>query len=174
MLEENFLQYREHIPEELRRRVLVEAGHRCAIPTCRYPEVDIAHIVPYRIVKKHEYANLIALCDNCHRRADKGEIDRKSLKVYKRILQRLTDRYERFELTVLNQLRQGENVILAGNMTLLIKNIVDDGFVSLEEGGISVDTFPINVTVHLTEKGKEFIKEWIHANKELTYWKAKK
>jgi len=70
---------RSLIPAELRRRVLVEAGHRCAIPTCRHIDVDVHHIVPYEQCKKHEYENLIALCPNCHRRADRGEIDRKSL-----------------------------------------------------------------------------------------------
>ena len=29
-----------------KRMALVEAGHRCAIPTCRHPTTEIAHIVP--------------------------------------------------------------------------------------------------------------------------------
>lgn len=61
----------------------MEAGHRCAIHTCRHPDVDIHHIVPWEQCRKHEYENLIALCPNCHRRADAGEIDRVSLRVYK-------------------------------------------------------------------------------------------
>jgi HNH endonuclease len=71
------------VPAELRRRVLVEAGHRCAIHTCRHPDVDIHHIVPWEQCHKHEYHNVIALCPNCHRRADAGEIDRLSLGMYK-------------------------------------------------------------------------------------------
>jgi hypothetical protein len=74
---------RPPIPADLRRRVLVEAGHRCAIHTCRHPDVDVHHIVPWERCRKHEYDNLIALCPNCHRRADSGEIDRLSLKLYK-------------------------------------------------------------------------------------------
>lgn len=74
---------RPAIPNELRRRILVEAGHRWAIHTCLHPEVDIHHIVPWEQCEKHEYDNLIALCPNCHRRADAGEIDRLSLKLYK-------------------------------------------------------------------------------------------
>jgi 5-methylcytosine-specific restriction endonuclease McrA len=74
---------RPKIPAELRRRILVEAGHRCAIPTCRHIEVDVHHIIPWEKVRKHSYANLIALCPNCHRRATSGEIDRKSLLMYK-------------------------------------------------------------------------------------------
>lgn len=74
---------RPAIPAEIRRAVLVEAGHRCAIPTCRYPSSDLHHIIPWETCKAHDFDNLIALCPNCHRRADSGEIDRKSLRLYK-------------------------------------------------------------------------------------------
>ena len=74
---------RSPIPAGLRRRVLLEAGHRCAIPTCKYPKVDVHHIVPWTRCLEHRFENLIALCPNCHRRADRGEIDRKSLLLYK-------------------------------------------------------------------------------------------
>ena len=80
---------RDSLPAELRRRVLVEAGHRCAIPTCAQPTVDIHHIVPWAECQNHEYGNLIALCPNCHRRAENGAIDRKSLYLYKERLTRL-------------------------------------------------------------------------------------
>jgi 5-methylcytosine-specific restriction endonuclease McrA len=68
---------RPPVPAEIRRRVLVEAGHRCAIPTCRHIDVDVHHIVPWAQCQAHEYDNLIALCPNRHRRADSGDIDRK-------------------------------------------------------------------------------------------------
>lgn len=74
---------RPAIPAEIRRAVMCEAGHRCAIPSCRHPTVDVHHIVPWEDRKSHDFENLIALCPNCHRRADAGEIDRKSLRWYK-------------------------------------------------------------------------------------------
>ncbi len=74
---------RPPIPNELRRRVLVEAGHRCAIHTRKHTDVDVHHIIPWERCKEHSYHNLIALCPNCHRRADSGEIDRKALRMYK-------------------------------------------------------------------------------------------
>lgn len=168
---------RPPIPSELKRRILVEAGHRCAIPTCRHPTTEIAHIKPWSEVKEHKYENLIALCPNCHTRADKGEIDRKSLRIYKRILQKLTDRYSQFELNVLNELRLGSDVVIAGNMLLLIKNLLDEELVKftagLARGGIETAVFiegiPSNVRLFLTEKGKKFIEEWKEANEELTY-----
>ena len=61
---------RPPIPAELRRRVFVEAGHRCAIPTCRHIDIVIHHIIPWAKVNEHVYENLIALCPNCHSRAD--------------------------------------------------------------------------------------------------------
>jgi len=157
------------IPAELKRRILVEAGHRCAIPTCRHPTTDIAHIEPWSEVKENKYENLIALCPNCHRRADRGEIDRKSLRIYKRILQRLTDRYDRFELVVLNELRHGKPIVFAGNMLLLIKNLLDDGLVEVKAGGVWIEGIPSNAQVFLTKKGQRFIEEWIKANEELAY-----
>jgi hypothetical protein len=77
------MEKRPAIPAELTRRVLVEAGHRCAIPTCRHPTTEIAHIVPWSRVREHTFDNLIALCPTCHARYDKGEIDRKSMRMYK-------------------------------------------------------------------------------------------
>jgi len=67
----------------MRRKVLVEGGHRCAIPHCTFTEIDVHHIVPWEICQEHSPENLIALCPNCHRRAHKGEIDRKALIMYK-------------------------------------------------------------------------------------------
>jgi hypothetical protein len=82
---------RPSIPAEVRREVLVEAGHRCAIQTCRNTaDIDLHHIVPWEDCNAHDAANLIALCPNCHRLADRGRIDRKSLHRYKEICQKLT------------------------------------------------------------------------------------
>ncbi|MFF2144447.1 HNH endonuclease [Kitasatospora sp. NPDC058190] len=76
---------RPKVPSDLRRRVLIEAGHRCAIPTCRSTPVEIAHIVPWAKVRTHEFKNLIALCPTCHARFDdpRGAIDRTAMRQYK-------------------------------------------------------------------------------------------
>ncbi len=82
---------RPAIPAEIRRQVLVEAGHRCAIPTCRNSaNIDLHHIVPWEKCKDHKADNLIALCPNCHRLAHDGTIDKKSLFKYKEISQKLS------------------------------------------------------------------------------------
>ncbi|MEU7025303.1 HNH endonuclease signature motif containing protein [Streptomyces sp. NPDC046275] len=78
------------VPRPLARRLFVEAGHRCAIPTCRATPLEIAHIVPWARVRRHEFHNMIVLCPNCHTRFDRGEIDRQSMFRYKELL-RLSD-----------------------------------------------------------------------------------
>ncbi len=163
------IEQRPAISAELKRRILVEAGHRCAISTCRYPTTEIAHIEPWEKVKEHGYENLIALCPNCHTRADKGKIDRKSLYIYKRILQRLTDRFDRFELNILDELKKGNPIIMAGNMLLLVKNLIDESFVCFVRGGVIIEGIPSNVRVILTDKGKIFIDEWNKAKETLAY-----
>ncbi|WP_206608448.1 HNH endonuclease signature motif containing protein [Streptomyces orinoci] len=84
---------RPNIPTDLKRAVLVEAGHRCAIPTCRQTPVDLAHITPWAKVREHTFENLIALCPTCHARFDRGEIDRKAMLQYKANLEIVNQRY---------------------------------------------------------------------------------
>ena len=64
---------RDTISAEVKRAVLVEAGHRCAIPTCRATTTEIAHIVPWAETQDHSFENLIALCPNCHTMAHTRE-----------------------------------------------------------------------------------------------------
>ena len=93
---------RPSIPIGLERVVKIEAGHRCAIPTCRCTTVEIAHIVPWNEIKEHKFDNLIALCPNCHALYDRDKkIDQKSMMIYKANLGLLNSRYAEFERRVL-------------------------------------------------------------------------
>ncbi|WP_133175411.1 HNH endonuclease signature motif containing protein [Sphingomonas oleivorans] len=73
---------RPHIPADIRRLVLVEAGHGCALRVCgETTYVELHHIDENR--ENNDPANLIALCDMHHKMAHDGKIDRKSLRLYK-------------------------------------------------------------------------------------------
>ncbi|MFJ8604526.1 HNH endonuclease signature motif containing protein [Streptomyces shenzhenensis] len=74
---------RPAVPRQLARDLLVEAGHRCAIPTCRATTLELAHITPWAKTRAHDFDNMITLCPNCHTRFDRGEIDRLSMLQYK-------------------------------------------------------------------------------------------
>jgi hypothetical protein len=157
---------RPQIPAEIRRRVLVEAGHRCAIPTCRHIEVDIHHIVPWTQCQTHEYDNLIALCPNCHRRADRGEIDRKSLRLYKVNLRFIHDKYSQLEMDILFELwmTQPDNsgIMWPPFAHILLKRIIEAKLIRVVQPANSIKMMGLRSTpdyLFLTEKGKQFIDE---------------
>lgn len=156
---------RPPIPSELKRRILVEAGHRCAIPTCRHIQVVIHHIIPWTKCKRHEYENLIALCPNCHVRADSEEIDRKSLRIYKNKLRFLHDKFSQLEVDFLFELaEQGEaGVQLPDFMSFLVKRIIDAGYCYREKkksGLVVVSNMNISPDLYfITDEGKEFLSD---------------
>lgn len=159
-------EWRPQIPADIRRRVLVEAGHRCAIPTCRYIEVDIHHIIPWAQCQAHEYDNLIALCPNCHRRADGGEIDRKSLRLYKINLRFVHDKFSQIEMDVLFQLNSmpvGHGSPWLAYQLIFLKRLFDAGYVFFQEtAGAASFAGEIKTSpdwIGITQKGRAFVQE---------------
>ena len=154
---------RPHIPEKLKRRVLIEAGHRCAIPKCRYPDVVIHHIIPWAKCKEHKYENLIALCPNCHARADKGEIDRKSLRIYKVNLCYAHDKFSQLEVDILFLLYKepgNSSLQFPSFMIILINRILDTEYIGVKRPQSSVEILGMNMSpvyLFLTNKGREYI-----------------
>ncbi|MEZ7273923.1 HNH endonuclease [Sphingobium sp. 10 DY56-G10] len=157
---------RPPIPAEVKRRVLVEAGHRCAIPTCRYIETEIHHIVPWHSCKTHEYENLIALCANCHRRADRGEIDRKALRLYKFNLRFAHDKFSQIEMDMLFQLASrpsGQGEPWTPFMLIFFKRLLEMKYVMIAEtgparvliGGVRADP----AFLLITDAGRQFIED---------------
>ena len=60
---------RPAVPTDVSRQVLFEARHHCAV-CCTPLPLERAHIVPWHKTHDHSVANLLALCANCHTRAD--------------------------------------------------------------------------------------------------------
>lgn len=76
---------RPTIPQNIRREIKVEAGHKCSVTTCNeHTYLEIHHINQNREDNRKE--NLILLCDKHHKMAHAGEIDRKAQHKYKEIL----------------------------------------------------------------------------------------
>jgi HNH endonuclease len=166
MIESDAGEGRPPIPTDVRRRVLVEAGHRCAIPTCRYIEVEVHHIIPWAQCKAHEYDNLIALCANCHGRADAGKIDRKSLRLYKFNLRFAHDKFSQIEMDILFQLfslPSTEGIPWLSYQTILLRRLFDAGYIFLQEdpnNGMWVGNVKTNPDlIGITDKGREFVRE---------------
>ncbi|MFD0548809.1 HNH endonuclease signature motif containing protein [Streptomyces rectiviolaceus] len=175
-------QERPDIPMALKRHVLVEAGHRCAIPTCRQTPVELAHITPWAKVREHTFENLIALCPTCHTRFDRGEIDRRAMLQYKSNLGLLNSRYTETERQLLQALAQQElfmgeqgepccdapgldipnfilyrAVSLPSGMLWTVKNLFVDELIWVSDLHTDV------LKIHLTEQGSELVSRWLEA-----------
>ncbi|MCK1356340.1 DEAD/DEAH box helicase family protein [Bradyrhizobium sp. CW7] len=74
---------RPAIPIEIKRDVLFEARHHCAVCCAALP-LEYAHVVPWSKSQDHSLENLIALCANCHERADNEKWGVSYLQRYKR------------------------------------------------------------------------------------------
>jgi PLD-like domain/SNF2-related domain len=73
---------RPAIPIAIKRQVLFESRHHCAV-CCNPLPLEQAHIISWNKVRIHNLANLIALCANCHSRADNEKWGVKTLQNYK-------------------------------------------------------------------------------------------
>jgi HNH endonuclease len=139
---------RPAIPAELERSLMIEAGYRCAMPMCNETSaLTIDHIVEWAKVHKHEFSNMIVLCAVCHRRktntSDPRHINRASLKRIKSNLMMLNGRYSDLERPVIEdfQVQLAANpevlpsVVIPEQLRLLIKYLIDDGFVAAGRDG---------------------------------------
>ena len=153
---------RPPIPVELERAVLIECGHRCAIPTCRQVPVEVAHIIPWAKCKEHTFNNLIALCPTCHTRYDKGEIDRKSMQIYKLNLLLVNSRYGDLEQRVLRKFikdRSTDEFWWFVDMDILLMYLLDDGL--LQETGQTRQVGGLPQRLYkLTKKGQDYVAQW--------------
>jgi hypothetical protein len=148
-----------------KRLVLVEAGHRCAIPTCRHPTTEIAHIVPMSQNHDDSFENLIALCPNCHTQYQKTEIDRQSIRVYKRNLGILNSRYSDFERRVFDQIAQTDQrsfIVEAGFEVLVLRAVTDGLMKRVELAPVAVQRGePTRHNYEVTDAGVNFVGRYI-------------
>ncbi|PPJ04091.1 hypothetical protein C5E51_26175 [Nocardia nova] len=53
--------------------------------------MDLAHVVPWSLVREHTFDSMIVLRPTCHRRFDQGEIDRESMRQYENLVKALVN-----------------------------------------------------------------------------------
>jgi hypothetical protein len=154
------------VPLARKRLVLVEAGHRCAIPTCRHPTTEIAHIVPESQNHDDSFENLIALCLNCHTQYDqKKEIDRQSIRTYKRNLGILNSRYSDFERRMFDQIAETDqrSFIVEAGFEVLLLHAVNDGLLKrVELSPLAIQRGePTRHRYEVTDAGLNFVSRYI-------------
>lgn len=121
--------------------------------------------MPWSQCQAHEYENLIALCANCHRRADRGEIDRKALRIYKSNLRFTHDRFSQLEADILFELAtvpEGHGVQWLPLMLPLVKRLLDARLLELHRPQGMIRSFGVDmtpVTLALTDAGRQYVAD---------------
>ena len=144
-----------------KRMALVEAGHRCAIPTCRHPTSEIAHIMPESQGHDDSFANLIALCPKCQ----KKEIDAQSMRMYKRNLEILNSRYSDFERRVFDQIAETDqrSFVVEAGLEIPLLHAVNDGLLKrVELAPVAIQRGePTHYTYEVTDEGLDFVNRYV-------------
>ena len=139
---------RPAIPQETKDSVLVEAGHRCSIPTCRTAApIEIAHIVPWAKSQDHSADNLIVLCANCHSLQEKGHISQNSLRQYKRNLKILNGRYNDFEKRIFEHIIDRKIILLGPGADIQLSNAIKDGILFVFEVDLPLGSTQLSINV---------------------------
>lgn len=146
---------------EVKRRVLVEAAHRCAVPTCRHPTTEIAHIVPGSQSRDDSFDNLIALCPDCQQK----EIDRRSIRRYKRNLGILNSRYSDLERRVFDQIAETDrrSFIVEAGLEIPLLHAVNDGLLKrVEPSPVPTQRGePTHYKYEVADAGLEFVSRYV-------------
>ncbi|MGY0500631.1 HNH endonuclease [Nocardia sp. FBN12] len=165
---------REPVPADLQRDLMIEAGYRCAVTTCRTAEpLEIEHIEEYATVRKHEFSNMVVLCANCHRRKGIGprKLDKKALRIIKRNLALVNRRYNDVERRIIEHFVENDTApyVLLPETSVLFGYLLKDGLIEglpgaeVEEAmhGELADgrTFHITRGYALTEDGKILVNK---------------
>jgi HNH endonuclease len=144
-----------------KRMALLEAGYRCAIPTCRHPTHEIAHILPESQSHDDSFTNLIALCPKCQNK----EIDRQAIRGYKRNLAILNSRYSDFERRVFDQIAETDqrSFIVEAGFEILLAHAVNDGLLKRVEPTPAMIQRgePTQHKYEVTDEGLVFINRYV-------------
>ncbi len=78
---------RKHVPDATKTLVLLEAGYKCANPSCRHIlTLELHHIAWVKDGGGNEAENLLVLCPNCHSLHTNGHIPAQAIQTWKSLL----------------------------------------------------------------------------------------
>ena len=169
---------RKKVSDTVRDAVLIEAGYKCANPTCRQIlVVDIHHIQEVREGGGNDPDNLLALCPTCHALIHREGINRRAVRAWKGLLvslnnvnrasadvlltlakeeKRFADESDGEEDPALKFRFTGDSLgFLAGLMTSGLADISRRYFGATAFGG-SMPSFEVS----LTDKGRLLVDAW--------------
>ncbi len=139
---------------DVRRRVLHEAGYKCANPNCFTPYLETHHLVYVSEGGDDEACNLIPLCVVCHTRHHKGEIPTESLRAWKIFLITVNEAYDRRATDLLLVLADLDEIYFTFDGLPAYASLAASGMVQVGRQTAKL------CRIKITEKGKMFVEGW--------------
>jgi hypothetical protein len=161
---------RKRIPDQVTRQVLIEAGYRCGVPTCRtILAIDLHHLVQVSEDGKNEPANLLALCPTCHALYHRGTISPEALYAWKLVLVSLSTAFDHATIDLMLFLEKVSNEphFLIGADTLVqFARLIGGDLATCEWQNVMVDYVQYQrFRVSLSHKGRGLIEAWRSGNR---------
>lgn len=66
--------FRPNVPEVMKRRLVAQAGNKCANPGCSNRLIELHHIREWHTYETHDEQHMIALCPACHQAVHRGSL----------------------------------------------------------------------------------------------------
>lgn len=170
---------KRNIPIATRQIILMEAGYKCANPSCRHIlTLELHHIVWVKDGGGSDPENLIALCPNCHSLHTNGYIPTEAIEVWKSLLVSLNNPNRAIVdlLLVLNREEERLAVAEADSTTAappfrftgdglgVLSGLITSGLVKISRrysgASFSGGSMP-SFEVRLTESGQRIVKAWL-------------
>jgi hypothetical protein len=174
---------RKSIPPATRDLILMEAGYKCANPTCRHIlTLELHHIDWVKDGGDNSPSNLLALCPNCHSLHTYGQIPALAIQTWKQLLISLNDS-NRATADLLLVLYHEEKRIEAaedpskvappfrftGDGLPALSGLITSGLLEISKRYLGAGVFGASLpsfNVSLTGKGKQFVQAWLEGDSE--------
>ena len=160
---------RQKVPEAIKREVLIEAGFRCAVPTCRgILAIDLHHLEEVSDGGGNTLGNLIALCPTCHALYTRGTIPRSAIQAYKVMLVSLSAAFDSRgieDLLFLHKATQRRNLVITGDGVLRFTALIGSGYADYQLLVNNANQI-VTYTVGLTQKGILLVDAWMAGDRE--------
>jgi hypothetical protein len=174
---------RKSIPPPTRNLILMEAGYKCANPTCRHIlTLELHHIVWVKEGGDNTPSNLLALCPNCHSLHTHGHIPTTAIHTWKQLLISLNDA-NRATADLLLVLYYEEKRIEAAEDTSkldppfrftgdglpALSGLITSGLLEISKRYLGAGYYGASMpsfNVRLTDKGRNFVQAWLEGDSE--------
>lgn len=143
----------------------MEAGYRCAVPTCRgILALDLHHIIEVSEGGGDDTSNLIALCPTCHALYTRGTITKDAISAWKTMLVGLSHAFDKDSISNLLFLQKsGSALRVSGDGVLKFSHLIASDLASFR---LLMQNGPLFIyQVFLTDKGSRIIEAWFSGDR---------